>query len=476
MTKRKFLGLQYPLVKTPRGILAQKSGIAQIKADLLQLLLTNPGERCLVGNTLIPLVNGSEVNIKDLVGREPFWVYAFDIESNRVVASLATAHQTLKNAKLVRVTLDNEEIVECTEDHLWMLRDGTYCRADELKPDQSLMPLYRNKNTSGYERVYQPYLHDYFETHRCFIEGEKLNGVREVVHHKNLKKLDNCPDNLEWMTWYDHRELHKKIRNAFDQKIKNDPEFAKNWKEKQIAGLMKYYETHEGSRKGATLSEDTKKKLSDGKKAFYQTEEGKKVKEVLKEKALKQFADKPHCWKGKVHAEEFKAKLRGPRPQISGENNPSKRPEVREKLKEAWVKRRLKNHKVINVEHITKREDCYDLTVDKFHNFAISAGVFVHNCMLPLFGVPLKRLVFEPNDPSLEVEAKKMIGDAIEMWEPRIVIDQIEVTSYFSKDNLDRNDPGEDTAYILGIKILFYDPQNISEVNELKMEMPLGGG
>jgi len=51
----KFLGLQYPLVKTPRGIMAQKNGVDQIKADLLQLLLTNPGERVMLPNYGTPL-------------------------------------------------------------------------------------------------------------------------------------------------------------------------------------------------------------------------------------------------------------------------------------------------------------------------------------------------------------------------------------------------------------------------------------
>ena len=48
MENKKFLGLQYPLVKTHRGILAQNTGVDQIKADLLQLLLTNPGERVML--------------------------------------------------------------------------------------------------------------------------------------------------------------------------------------------------------------------------------------------------------------------------------------------------------------------------------------------------------------------------------------------------------------------------------------------
>ena len=39
MAKR-FIGGQYPLVKSPRGILAPLTGVDQIKADLLQLLLS----------------------------------------------------------------------------------------------------------------------------------------------------------------------------------------------------------------------------------------------------------------------------------------------------------------------------------------------------------------------------------------------------------------------------------------------------
>ncbi|MEK7506473.1 MAG: DNA gyrase subunit A [Patescibacteria group bacterium] len=37
------------------------------------------------------------------------------------------------------------------------------------------------------------------------------------------------------------------------------------------------------------------------------------------------------------------------------------------------------NHKVVAVQFLTKKEDVYDLTVDKNHNFALAAGVFVHN-------------------------------------------------------------------------------------------------
>lgn len=43
------------MMKTSRGVMAQKSGVAQIKADLLQLLLTNPGERVMLPTFGTPL-------------------------------------------------------------------------------------------------------------------------------------------------------------------------------------------------------------------------------------------------------------------------------------------------------------------------------------------------------------------------------------------------------------------------------------
>ncbi len=40
-----FVGFRYPIIKTPKGYFAKGRGVDQIKADLLILLLTSPGER-----------------------------------------------------------------------------------------------------------------------------------------------------------------------------------------------------------------------------------------------------------------------------------------------------------------------------------------------------------------------------------------------------------------------------------------------
>ena len=43
-----FLGSPYPIVKNPLGYFATQSGVNQIKADLLALLMTNQGDRTIL--------------------------------------------------------------------------------------------------------------------------------------------------------------------------------------------------------------------------------------------------------------------------------------------------------------------------------------------------------------------------------------------------------------------------------------------
>lgn len=92
---------------------------------------------------------------------------------------------------------------------------------------------------------------------------------------------------------------------------------------------------------------------------------------------------------------------------------------------------------------------------------------------LPDFGTPLKRLIFEQNDATLEIVAKNMIAESISKWEPRVAITDISVSSKTSSSDLNPQDPGQDIDNILSIKILFVDPEELSEVQELRLEIPL---
>lgn len=94
--------------------------------------------------------------------------------------------------------------------------------------------------------------------------------------------------------------------------------------------------------------------------------------------------------------------------------------------------------------------------------------------MLPEYGTPLRRLFFEPNDTLLENQAKRMIADSLKQWEPRVEITNIIVTSNVPSKSLHPDDAMEDKDHILFIKIEFVDPQDITEIQELALEIPLG--
>lgn len=98
--------------------------------------------------------------------------------------------------------------------------------------------------------------------------------------------------------------------------------------------------------------------------------------------------------------------------------------------------------------------------------------------MTPLFGTPLKTLMFEQNDEAVEYQAREMIVQAIRTWEPRIIVENIRVNSgeNFDRSKLNKDDTLEEAGHILGIEIEFFDPQNISEIESLVLEVPLAGG
>lgn len=94
--------------------------------------------------------------------------------------------------------------------------------------------------------------------------------------------------------------------------------------------------------------------------------------------------------------------------------------------------------------------------------------------MMPLFGTPLRELFFNPNDELLVEEAKRMLAESLKVWEPRIVVTNIIITNGIDKNSLHPDDSLEDVGHILGIKIQFVDPSNITQVEELVLELPTG--
>ena len=171
---------------------------------------------CLTGDTKIKLLDGTEEPIGDLVGQSGFWVYGYDVVQKAIVPTqVSKVWMAIENAPIYRVTLDDDSVVECTGNHPFLLRDGTYCRADELRPGAALMPLYTmlSKNRDGfgaYEKVYQPWYNFWEYTHHMVARESQNRCIQrnEHVHHKNGRKRDNCPGNLEFLDRLEHLKEH----------------------------------------------------------------------------------------------------------------------------------------------------------------------------------------------------------------------------------------------------------------------------
>ena len=420
--------------------------------DCLSFYLDYQANECLSGDTEIALANGESVSIEDLVGRENVWVYACDPNTLRVVPARAFAYLRRKNADLVEVVLDNGEVVRCTPDHLWMMRDGSFREASKLSSGDSLMPLYRKESTKGivgYELVMDPRDEAYHFTHRRFVPGEK-HGRGWVIHHKDWNKKNNDPNNLVWLEKASHQSLHarnitEKTRRkmALSQKgRKHTRQTKKKIAEAQhlrfedpsererVSQRVKAYwkKVHSGDVTPPVLSDASRRKMGSpfrGKKrpkhaqkmkgnsfalGNEHTAETKKIiSESLKGKR------KPFGFGKKVSLALLGRKKtvehrRALSVAMAGKSVMEKHPNFRHDIEstnvrrlhdqegipfvriaeslgcnEATVRRRYcgVNHKVISVKRLYEKEDVYDLSVEKHHNFALSAGVFVHNCYLP---------------------------------------------------------------------------------------------
>jgi len=188
------------------------------------------GPKCLHGDTLIKCLDGTSKLIKELEGSEEFWVYSYDLARNQIVPGKARfANKKLSN-KLIKITLDNgkrrygksiynqkaSQPVICTDDHKWMMFDGSYVEAKNLKIGDSLMAMYSKYRDSeeiqatsygssreDYDSV--PYMVAF---HYLSREERKFLPKNIEIHHTNNNHNDNRPLNLLITNKSEHAKLH----------------------------------------------------------------------------------------------------------------------------------------------------------------------------------------------------------------------------------------------------------------------------
>ncbi|MFB6225994.1 MAG: DNA topoisomerase (ATP-hydrolyzing) subunit B [Candidatus Paceibacteria bacterium] len=296
---------------------------------------------CFSADTKVALADGRNLEFKQIVeeqkeGKEHF-CYTIRQDGKVGLQKFQNARVTKEDAEVIKVTLDNGEQITCTPDHEFMLRDGSYREAQNLKPKDSLMPLYRKKSDSeeegitidNYEMTWDPKSEKWLFTHKL---ADWYNLWQEKYkekdgghcHHIDFDKHNNNPTNikrvsLEW------------------RKQKTKKQWTEEFREKRKKALRETYynKTLSKLKEFSTTDEINLKKYKE-----YRIETGDSS--LLR---FDTFCDR--------YFEEDESKA-----------------------KEAVLNY---NHEVKKVEKLNKKIDVYDAEVPGTHNFALASGVFVHN-------------------------------------------------------------------------------------------------
>ncbi|OLT57686.1 RtcB family protein [Moorena bouillonii] len=250
---------------------------------------------CFTGDTLVPLVDGKSYTLEALASSQREIIVYSCTQTGKIVAAKATAKLTRRNQLLLKVVLDNSQEIKCTLDHRFMLRDGSYLEARDLKPGTSLMPFYSQTDKDGYTLIQQPYSGRW----------QKADG----------------------------------IISATDIPTTDIP--ATEWLESQLSGRVPSFPGH---------------------------------RTVIDHHIDHHNVDP---------AEHRSSNL------VGGAN-----------------------HKVVKILPVQERQDVYCLTVPEYHNFALTAGVFVHNCGMSAIKTPFvaEQLEGKLKKIRLEIEAAIPVG------------------------------------------------------------------
>ena len=200
-----------------------------------RIATTNP---CFHGDTLVAVADGrNAVSIKQLAEEgKDVPVYSVDMNTGKVEIKLGRHPRITGTEKeLLRVNLDDGTYLDVTPNHRFITLSGLEKTAAELVNGDSLPRFLKTKEpvknhgkpyvmTYGdvfdrsNNRVFEHRLiakYYYGEEWNSLYESLKLNGFAKtggiVVHHKDYNQLNNCPENLQLMSFKDHVKMHGEI-------------------------------------------------------------------------------------------------------------------------------------------------------------------------------------------------------------------------------------------------------------------------
>jgi len=384
-------------------------------------LVSCDGWNCNLGSNKVKLLCGTEKRIDEIIS--PEWIYAYDLQKREIVPALCRPRKkTGIKVPVLEVSLDNGEKVHFTPEHLVLMRDGSYKMVRDLKNGDSLMPLYtkyykrntKSREIQRYERILQIGTNKWEMTHDMVTKNINRPKPKDyVVHHKNFNSEDNRPINLQYCHIKSHIKLHKELSDL-RWRIPGEREKQSCWmremnKKCEWSTLLKPPTKETAKKIGKTIKKlwenlEYRKHMQEVHKGQVCYWKGKRLPQEVIEKIRKTKTGRPSprkgifliphkrrycqcgCGQSKIMSIHEKWSYlrghasRGRESHLKGRTYEEiygiKR--ANEKKRKMSLTNRIRNHKVISIQFYGY-EDVYDIEVPHYHNFGLSAGIFVHN-------------------------------------------------------------------------------------------------
>lgn len=385
---------------------------------------------CFSGDTKVKLTDGRDLSFLELIEEEKKGIehygYSLDKNGNVQVSKLELPRKIKTVPYTLIITLDNGEKIRCTDDHIFYKRNMEEVAAKDLKVGDSLYPLYLKKRNEllnenflsenglldkndehlcVYDVIYNGYKYVHWLSDDYNFRHNQVRNIHSFVrHHLDFDKFNNDPTNIERVSFKEHFRIHcenigylSKIGKSGYKRLVSKYGEEKAREFCSIAGMKRAYSTWHGvnsernrkivgkiltarnksenareqSRQRQITNNTTKFSEQNKQERFINRQKISKIKKYLEYMVKNNLEITEENWKfvrsnfyNCFHWDKMNSILN----------------EVHLTYQDVLDGKVNKNHYIKSIERIDEEIDVYCLTCFEFSNFALSSGVFVHNC------------------------------------------------------------------------------------------------
>lgn len=330
---------------------------------------------CFAAGTMIDGPVGAKpietMNVGDLV-------YTYRKSTRKPAVGKVTERVFVGRKPIVKVTLDNGEVVRCTPEHKWLVcprfqKDDPVERlASELRYGDRLLPLRKiiNRGSWRYPAAPREYLYAHSAalssaTHvevALTVHGPRPDGHH--THHKDDNAMNNAPDNLEYKLESEHIADHGRERALA-----------------QWADPMKRVTIHESLRANGEKWRKEGRFAGKNNPRFGDRRQRRKKKCEQCGRKFEFFASNSGSkWDRRFCSKKCDIAAKAVKKKCLRCGEPTKRTRTKFCSRSCWKLGLAEglNHRVVDVVP-DGYADVWSIGVDPDHNYALAAGVFVKN-------------------------------------------------------------------------------------------------